>query len=825
MARSSRKRLLLLIIIVLVFIIFGALLMFLMKRGGSKSVYIKNQEERQNELKNKKDSIYNSIANAGAKYNIHPEDILPDITRPPGYQDEEVCVVYPKNGKCDDRYYDLKNKCCELRDNSEEAAKAEKLRAMKKLGLEVGISIVAEELLTTVMPQIINGKYGAKLATLADDAAKAGSRAAPKLGRVLAYVARRMGLEILKRAALLTMRLMAKLGSGPVGWATMVLDVFTILADMGDGENYDSWIENKMFIDMRNRIVYEMYTVLKREGSELPVMFPLYMAYGSEMEAVYSTLFAEYQPKITEYLIKNDKGGPILQKILNTALKIEEGESVDMSDSFTDVELGAIDFIIQELRNENTVEHDKKLFEHLQTQLGETRKTDIFLVPSMSSKNSVGISLSKEAAEKWNNNNKESWFMWNDLFFPPNRPEDYAEPMVAIYTDTYLTHDPNNPGTVDKPTVINIKLPQPVTLMYPFGMLVATCEKPRTSNKYKDPIDPTSYGVTFDYSNGVCDFTKQYCRRYGLDRTQKQWGETIYHDCKKKTGQAAAEAVLGPTLTRASIRTWDERKDDFRSGDPKRVLEAAVMTVIDPTGLSEGGVRTGIDTFNRRQDEYNPAEQAVLTVVDPLGISENFVRGMGEKLAGRDKYCLSGDTCKKFHAKHNGGNFMNWSVRGKDGSIYSNGLAFQNQVKDSEDHTFYIPEDGYFKVSCQPGEKRDFTYNEVTDPFKVSCTLGKIKINRSRSDQALDVARAAGNAALSAGTGAYNATIGQTVGLVEQVAKDPLGTAKDAGNAVAGVVTDPLGTAKDAANKVAGVVTDPVGTANDAWNKAKGIFR
>ena len=328
--------------------------------------------------------------------------------------------------------------------------------------------------------------------------------------------------------------------------------------------------------------------------------------------------------------------------------------------------------------------------------------------------------------------------------------------------------------------------------MYPFGMLVSNCEKPRSATKYGTPIDPREYGVNFNYSTGVCDFTKDYCTRYGMGRKNKDWGQTNYVDCVKKPGQAAAEAVLGPDMTRASIRVWEDRLDGLKSGDPAKVAESLALIAVDRTGLGQGSVTTAINNFNRRKDEYSPAEHAALTWVDPLGISENFGKNMKEQLAGRDKYCVSGDTCKRFHAKHNGGNFMNWSVRGPDGSIYSNGQGYQNQVKDTEDHVFFIPTDGYFKVSCQPGEKRNFSYDEITDPFKVSCAAGKIRVNQSRADQAVETVVTIANETADFAVDAANATA-DAAATAADFTMDAANTAADF---VSGVVEDPEAAAK-----------------------------
>lgn len=808
--KASRRRNLIFYGGVVLFIVISVVIFIIIRRRRAMSVVkpiirpVISKEEKITQLSEKKDEIRSRVAKAGEQFGMTEKDIETIIPKkgskaPIGADPNLKCAVYPMAGKCDDRFYDLKNGCCELRDNSEAAAKAAQTRAMKSLALEVGVGIVAEEILTNLLPKIIKGEIGGKLATklkmFVDDGAKMGAKFAPMMARLVGKVARSMAFKLLMKGAMVVMKLLAKLGSGPVGWAMMVLDVMTIVAGIGDQSGYNSFIENKMFIDMRNQIVYSMWEAVRKEGNDLPVVFPVSNLYKEEFDTAQSAMFSEMLNEVAAELVKTDSGKQVVIKLLARAADEENGDTPGPDTEFTDEEEELLGNSLTTVRNKDPLEYDKKLLENIRINLDPEKQKDVVLVPSMSSEKSIGISISKEAGEKWNNDHKQDWFDNNDLFFPPNKPEEYTEPFAAVYTKKYLTIDESNPGTRDNPTIIFKELPEEVTLMYPFGMLVSNCEKPRSATKYGTPIDPREYGVNFNYSTGVCDFTKDYCTRYGMERKKKDWGQTNYVDCVKKPGQAVAEAVLGPDMTRASIRVWEDRQAGLKSGDPAKVAESLALIVVDPTGLSQGSTTTAINNFNRRQDEYSPAEAAALTLVDPLGLGENFGKNMAEQLAGRDKYCVSGDTCKRFHAKHNGGNFMNWSVRGADGSIYSNGQGYQNQVKDTEDHVFFIPTDGYFKVSCQPGEKRNFSYDEITDPFKVSCAAGKIRINQSRADQAVDAVVTIANETADFAVDAANAT----ADVAATAADFTVDAANTAADFVSGVVEDPEAAAKAAA--------------------------
>jgi hypothetical protein len=129
----------------------------------------------------------------------------------------------------------------------------------------------------------------------------------------------------------------------------------------------------------------------------------------------------------------------------------------------------------------------------------------------MSSESTIGISITEDAANRWNEEKKAEWFTYLDPFFPPNTPEaDWVPPFTAIYTNRYLKTNLSNPGTLNAPNLVYDSLPRKVTLAYPFGPLVSNCEKPRTSAKYKESIDPKQFGVKFNFENGVCEYTRDY---------------------------------------------------------------------------------------------------------------------------------------------------------------------------------------------------------------------------------------------------------------------------------------------------------------------------
>lgn len=821
---------------IILLVVALVVLIVVRRRRAATVVSVPTKEEALKGLVDKKTSLQSNIAAAGSQYGFTDEDVNL-ITN-----GDRTCVVFPKDGKCDEAYFDLKDGCCEIRDNSSQAAADAFKSQMKLLALEIGVSIVADIMLTSIIPKIINGKIGgafaARLRVLLKSGISMGAKFAPKMAAMIAKVASTLAMKMAVRMAGKVLLMMAKLGSGPVGWALIVVDIALFVLESAGRGNYDSWVENKMYLDIRNQIVYAMYEALAKEGMDMPMLFPISDAFPDEFSTVTTELLTDMMGKVFTKLVDTEAGTELVGKLLIQAYNDE----TDVDEPLTATEQKIHDDAFDAAMAEDTVGRDKTMFTRLLTLIPKESHGYLMLVPALSTKDTFGISMTKLGADKWNKDHREEWIVNNDLFYPPNIPaEDYQQPMVAVYTKTYLTIDSTRPGTRDKPNVVERDLPVEAALAYPFGMLVSHCEKPRTSAKYKTPIDPMAFGVKFNYTNGVCDFTKDYCQRYGLELKKKNIGSTNYIDCVKKPGQAAAEVALSPEIVRANIRTWERRKEGLNSKDPGTVALTVATIMVDPFGHFEtyGTMAYDMsqDTQKYRKDKYSPAEQVALNTVDPLGIWEGMGRNFDEKLAGRDKYCVTGDTCIEFHAKHNGGNFMKWSAHDKNGDVYSNGQGYQDQVKDSEDHTFFVPDDGYFRVKCLPGETKDFPYAELTNPFKVSCTMGKVKINRSRGDQATDAL-----AGLAEGGEDVLVDVGNKltdvftdpVGSFEQAADPYLGVVDSVipgfkipnvpgGSIFGDVLTDPVGSGKnageaivDTGKTIGDVITDPVGSGKTA---------
>ena len=142
------------------------------------------------------------------------------------------------------------------------------------------------------------------------------------------------------------------------------------------------------------------------------------------------------------------------------------------------------------------------------------------------------------------------------------------------YTDKYYIYES---GTSDNPVMKEKTLPEKTVIATGYGTLFSMCEKRRKNKSSSAPITPTNYGSYFDFENSKCIFTSSLCNRYGLKLEN--------NDCVMREGQKEAEIIFGTTTVRASIDQWQDRQNQFESGDFGEIASATVQTILDPTGL------------------------------------------------------------------------------------------------------------------------------------------------------------------------------------------------------------------------------------------------
>ena len=210
--------------------------------------------------------------------------------------------------------------------------------------------------------------------------------------------------------------------------------------------------------------------------------------------------------------------------------------------------------------------------------------------------------------------------------------------------------------------------------------------------------------MSFNPIDGVCNFTRNYCKRYGIDFKRKTWKDsTEYTDCELSGEQEVLEAIFGETITRKAKEYWN---------NPLAI----------PADMQ--------DTYKQREERYGTAAAVALSVADPFGIGEGIGLNIQEQLAGRDKYCITGDTVnilpQNTMVEISCLECATLVVR----SIHHN-WSFQNQVKQGEDHTFYVPE-GVISELNVVRDGRNFSYDEIPENGKKISLVGQAKsINHS----------------------------------------------------------------------------------------------
>lgn len=627
------------------------------------------------------------------------------------------------------------------REAAEKAAQKTTQEAAEKVAKETTEKVIAE----AGEKAAKSGKYTQQLMKFMAGTKAAGKSAgklgARKMAKGLAKASVKLASKMLAKSMAIAMKAIAKLSSGPVGWATMILDVFTILADMADVQGLNTFVDNSQLINMRDVIIYQTWEALQKENVDFPIMFPIdaffidecEMAQLSMTNAIVEDLMTSLKDRIAgsgsdsvdcdDEEQRADNAERCMDEDMVEALSkfivinILSEEIPLAEDKLTEEESALIEYEIYEKHMSDPVKYHKKYFESMVEQFTTDPKlspTMIKFVPAMCNDVNMGISLTDEGCRYVNNIYKPTWFAFNDLFMPTKKPsETYSDPYVAVYGMDVVTVNEMNVGSADAPNIIMKRakdvngndLTEPVSWMYPFGMLISFCEKPRKSSKSGTLVSPTQFGVEFDYNTGVCKFTEAMCDRYSMDTTTINWWGYDYLNCKPNKGSAELSFIFGDAGAANITEAWDNRVKMFESGDPGKIALALVS--MHPVGLVADMVGPMVEeTWKANKDKYSTTEEAVVfTALDPTGTVGGFMANMSDQLGGREKWCEPGDTCKRFHAKHTGGNTQNWSIRvpdegGDTVSIYNSGQAYQNQVKDGEDHVFYIPENGYFMATA-----------------------------------------------------------------------------------------------------------------------------
>lgn len=523
-----------------------------------------------------------NVSTAAEEFGIPSEDMQAALDREIEAEQNErkKCIVSPlQNGMCGSGYY-LENACCYAKD-PKTSQMLENLELARDIAVEVSVGLAAGTILEYMLKRGLGSRAvagGAKATKAAASAAKTArtAAAAAKAARTVAVTTAKTGAA--------TMKYSTAASAGPPGWiaaAVMALfDAISLTLDLLDVDGYDSFTPQETIGNMRNIIDYSMANEFEKLDMDYPLMFPLTVAFPAEMAIAQEYMTAQITAKYMETEIELPKN-----KAAKDAFDAYVTSIVDDPDSDPPVPEAFTAFIIQLARDKH-MDRDRAIFTKLQELLGD-RAYKIAFYKSISTPDRMGISLSQEGAREWNSEHEAEWLAGVDM----DAPEDAKVSVMptACYTDTYYVYES---GDAKNPNMVARKLPEKTVLGNYYGSLLSYCEKTRQMKSTSTSVNPRALGTRFNYDTGVCEFSRDMCKRYGL--------EFKNNDCKPKPGQEVTEMIFGKTITRASIREWDKRKDDFNSGDPGRIATATLKTWFDPTGLRSAAVKEGMKSYAKK---------------------------------------------------------------------------------------------------------------------------------------------------------------------------------------------------------------------------------
>jgi hypothetical protein len=475
------------------------------------------------------------------------------------------CLIPPySNGTCDKGYKietgeDSGKKCCYPEESIKPSRFETKLKLANKIIQEILIAMVASELLERMVKKLVGQttvKAGGKVAVSATARAAKAARAAKRSARAAKAVAMSI------RTAIKASRALAKaIIGGPVGAAFLVADIIGVVLDIKDTAGYKSFIPRDTFTNTKNVIDYEFGKALELEDLEFPMIYPLGQLYAkpyeTAMELAYAKLIDKYFVSDME-LEKNSEYKKAFDDYVDALIDSIVNETDDEPELPKKIEEYAI-----KIPEDRYTERDELIYEEMKNliPLGDL-VSNTQMYPKISSPKTIGISLSEQGAKRMNEKNKPKWL------------NDDMENLAAIYTDKYYIYES---GTSDNPVMKEMTLPEKTVLATGYGTLFSMCEKRRKLKSSSAAITPTNYGSYFDFENSKCVFTSSLCNRYGLKLEN--------NDCVMREGQEVAEIIFGTTTVRASIDQWQDRQNQFESGDFGEIASATVQTILDPTGL------------------------------------------------------------------------------------------------------------------------------------------------------------------------------------------------------------------------------------------------
>ena len=425
--------------------------------------------------------------------------------------------------------------------------------------------------------------------------------------KATAKVLAKVGVKIATKVATKTAKYALMAVAGPPGWVAgalmLAFDALSMTMDILDTQGYSTYTPNDALETIRNKVLADGERNSIEGGGAWPLLFPITelapLEYPVAVDMMTSDMTLNYGMPTVEF---DPVVGPQYTAYIERVVEqLQLGEEPDDAPAaFVDY-LVKIPEVYHKQRDVYIFEHLKKLIKMSST---PERADMLTFLPFMSSPKRVGISITPEAAAQWNTKSMPEWIENNAIVPPfPEPCEDYLDPTAAMYTDVFYSMNPSfydveeneRPEDMQGDMLTNpVLTPVPiqnedgeqvkVVLGVPLGPSVAFCLKRRQGGlpgvTPTAPIDPQQFGVGFDFTTGMCSFTKDFCNRYGMDFAN--------NDCKAKPGMKVAEFVFGEVVTKSFVRSYQTYvMDNIQSQDPARVAAGiffasspAIMTTI-----------------------------------------------------------------------------------------------------------------------------------------------------------------------------------------------------------------------------------------------------
>jgi hypothetical protein len=377
----------------------------------------------------------------------------------------------------------------------------------KKLLGRVGIKVSTKGIGTSL--KSLTTKIGAKMISGTSSLSKVGAKILPKtINKVIAKSVIKIGqnfgikfgIKIGAKIGAMGAKMGAKLGMGPVGWALMAFDIFSLGLDAADPGGYETGTFLGEFIENRDKTKDAFINEIKKQGGTYPIIVGPLNKLPSK-----STLSEEEQ-----------------QNYLNSIIEsLQQDKEVDIPATQEDYSK----FIIIEY----CLSYLESKIEGLD--LSDLSEAEIEVV----------ISTIFDNGTLFFDTNEGETFLLQRLCEMVDGKFDNG---ICTYKDKESCNASYDWNKVKESIEKNIETNE-VYVEYKDGKCVM--ENPALRIICEDKK------LEYDDEKQLCKITDEYCARYGVDTINTNNGK----DCKLKVGQEIAEFIFGTTITRGLRQVFD----------------------------------------------------------------------------------------------------------------------------------------------------------------------------------------------------------------------------------------------------------------------------